>query len=219
MKAQLSVLQELIALMDPQLYQHLEKTDSLNLFFCFRWILILFKREFRFEDCLAVWEAIWSSPCTKNFHLFIALSILESHRNVIIRYLKEFDEVLKYIVDLSGSMDPQPLLTQAEVLYIGFQNLVVATDRRQGERSSPHTEDTSLRKRNNATGSSKTPETLPATAGYGGLRRPSSSSSATSDKAKLKDDKLVQLVQDEAEAEARVPDIKLSKELRALAFD
>lgn len=208
MKAQLSVLQELIALMDPQLYAHLEKTDSLNLFFCFRWILIAFKREFKLEDCLSIWEAIWSSPCSKSFHLFLALSILESHRGVIIRYLQEFDEVLKYINELAGTMEPYPLINQAEVLYLGFRSLVEATDRRKAERASSSKDsavtsgEATLRKRNTGTGTS-------------------SSSTATtppiSDKDKEKDP-LVKIVNDEAEAEARVPDVTLSDELRALAF-
>ena len=36
MKKQLSMLQQLIEIMDPELFRHLEKTDALNLFFCFR---------------------------------------------------------------------------------------------------------------------------------------------------------------------------------------
>lgn len=39
MKEQLSLLQQLILLMDPELYAHLDKADSLNLFFCFRRVL------------------------------------------------------------------------------------------------------------------------------------------------------------------------------------
>ena len=209
MKAQLSVLQELIALMDPQLYSHLEKTDSLNLFFCFRWILIAFKREFKLEDCLSIWEAIWSSPSTSSFHLFIALSILESHRGVIMRYLQEFDEVLKYINELAGTMDPYPIINQAEVLYLAFRNLVEATDRRKAERASLNNGtgangegESSLRKRNTTT----------STTTAGKLATP-----PLSNKEKVKDP-LVKIVNDEAEAEARVPDITLSKELRALAF-
>lgn len=186
MKQQLSVLQELILLMDPQLYQHLEKTDSLNLFFCFRWILIAFKREFKFEDCLSVWENMWSAP-TKRFHLFMALSILENNRAIIIRYLQEFDEVLKYINELAQTLDPQPLMNQAEVLYLGFRNLVEATDRRKAERASAGAANTEgLRQR--AVGTSKGKEK----------------------------DQLVQLVNDEAEAEAKVPDIAISQELRDL---
>lgn len=33
---------------------------------------------------------------SSNFHLFIALAILEKHRDVIMGHLKHFDEVLKY---------------------------------------------------------------------------------------------------------------------------
>ncbi len=36
MKKQLLTLQQLIGMMDPELYRHLEKADGLNLFFCFR---------------------------------------------------------------------------------------------------------------------------------------------------------------------------------------
>jgi hypothetical protein len=56
MKRQLSTLQQLIAVMDPELHAHLEKTGSLNLFFCFRWILIAFKREFAFDQVIRLWE-------------------------------------------------------------------------------------------------------------------------------------------------------------------
>ena len=60
MKRQLSTLQQLISVMDPELHAHLDRTGSLNLFFCFRWILIAFKREFKFNDVIRLWEV--SSP-------------------------------------------------------------------------------------------------------------------------------------------------------------
>ena len=40
--------------------------------------------------------------CGKNFHLFFALAILEAHREVIMRYLQSFDEVLKYVNELAS---------------------------------------------------------------------------------------------------------------------
>lgn len=83
-----------------------EKTDALNLFFCFRylfhaadchanaentprWVLIHFKREFPFEDVLRLWEVLWTDYYSNDFVLFVALAILESHREVILRYLVE----------------------------------------------------------------------------------------------------------------------------------
>ena len=126
MKKQLSTLQQLIEVMDPELFRHLgivslsfveelslsatiaEKTDALNLFFCFRydstfhvhfpahrglcvisWVLIAFKREFSFEDVLRLWEVLWTDYYSSSFVLFVALAVLESHRDMILRYLVE----------------------------------------------------------------------------------------------------------------------------------
>jgi hypothetical protein len=59
------------------------------------WILISFKREFPFEDVLRLWEVLWTDYYTDGMVLFVALAVLESHRDVILRYLVEFDEILK----------------------------------------------------------------------------------------------------------------------------
>ena len=34
--------------------------ESGNLYFCFRWLLIWFKREFSFPDTCTLWEALWT---------------------------------------------------------------------------------------------------------------------------------------------------------------
>lgn len=54
-----------------------------------RWVLIAFKREFAFDDVLRLWEVLWTDYYSANFVLFVALAILESHRDVILRYLIE----------------------------------------------------------------------------------------------------------------------------------
>ncbi|KAL5532677.1 GYP7 [Sanghuangporus sanghuang] len=133
MKKQLSTLQQLISVMDPELYRHLEKADGLNLFFCFRWVLIAFKREFPFDDVLRLWEVFWTDYYSTNFVLFVALAILESHRDVIMRYLIEFDEILKYCNDLSMTIELDTTLAQAEVLFLSFTQLVADIDRRRAE--------------------------------------------------------------------------------------
>ncbi|TFY55635.1 hypothetical protein EVJ58_g8124 [Rhodofomes roseus] len=133
MRRQLSTLQQLISVMDPELYRHFEKTDALNLFFCFRWILIHFKREFPFEDVLRLWEVIWTDYYSNHFVLFVALAVLESHRDVILRYLVEFDEILKYCNELSMTIELDSTLAQAEVLFLSFAQLVADIDRRAAE--------------------------------------------------------------------------------------
>lgn len=44
---------------------------------------------------------LWTNYYSEHFVLFIALAVLQSHRDVLLRYLAEFDEVLKYFVDVS----------------------------------------------------------------------------------------------------------------------
>ncbi|KAF5330796.1 hypothetical protein D9619_005538 [Psilocybe cf. subviscida] len=127
MKKQLSMLQQLIEIMDPELFRHLEKTDALNLFFCFRWILIAFKREFPFDDVLRLWEVLWSEHYTRSFVLFVALAVLESHRDMILRYLVE------YCNELSMTIELDTTLSQAEVLYLSFSQIVADIDRRKAE--------------------------------------------------------------------------------------
>ncbi|TDL24806.1 RabGAP/TBC [Rickenella mellea] len=133
MKKQLSTLQQLISMMDPELYRHLEKAEALNLFFCFRWVLIAFKREFAFSDVMRLWEVLWTDFYSNEFVLFIALAVLESHRDVILRYLVEFDEILKYCNELSMTIELDTTLAQAEVLFLSFAQLIADVDRRRAE--------------------------------------------------------------------------------------
>lgn len=135
MKQQLSTLQQLIEIMDPELFRHLEKTDALNLFFCFRWVLIAFKREFAFGDVLRLWEVLWTDYYSREFVLFVALAVLESHRDMILRYLVEFDEILKYCNELSMTIELDSTLAQAEVLFLSFAQVIADIDRRKSEQA------------------------------------------------------------------------------------
>ncbi|KIJ16899.1 hypothetical protein PAXINDRAFT_168334 [Paxillus involutus ATCC 200175] len=147
MKKQLSTLQELISVMDPELYRHLEKTEGLNLFFCFRWVLIAFKREFSFDDVLGLWEVLWTDYYSNGFVLFIALAVLESHRDMILRYLVEFDEILKYCNELSMTIELDSTLAQAEVLFLSYAQLIADIDRRRAEESNQSSSVGGLRRR------------------------------------------------------------------------
>ena len=83
MRAQLVTLDQLVQLMDVRLYKHLEKADSTNFFFFFRMLIVWYKREFVWDDILRLWEGMWTNYLSSQFHLFIALAVLERHRTVI----------------------------------------------------------------------------------------------------------------------------------------
>ncbi|KAJ6150958.1 GTPase-activating protein GYP7 [Penicillium chermesinum] len=139
MRAQLLALDHLVQLMDPQLYLHLQSADSTNFFFFFRMLLVWYKREFEWSDVLRLWETLWTDYYSSSFHLFIALAILEKHRDVIMDHLKHFDEVLKYINELSNTMDLVPLLTRAESLFRRFERSVQAIDKKDNFPAAPTT--------------------------------------------------------------------------------
>ncbi|WWC72751.1 uncharacterized protein I206_106715 [Kwoniella pini CBS 10737] len=184
MKRKLSTLQQLISVMDPELYAHLERTDSLNLFFCFRWILINFKREFKFEQVIKLWEVLWTNFYSDQFVLFVALAILQSHRDVLIRYLTEFDEVLKYANDLSGTIDLDTTLAQAEVLFLSFRSLVEDLDKENAQLDEKNKEGLRHRRINSdVTGSSSS--------GKKGKGKEKSDEDAMEEESKKKDRKFI----------------------------
>lgn len=130
MRAQLNTLDQLVQILDPNLYLHLQSADSTNFFFFFRMLLVWYKREFEWSDTLRLWESLWTDYYSSQFHLFIAVAILEKHRDVIMDHLKHFDEVLKYINELSGTIELQEILFRAEGLFKRYERTVEAVDRK-----------------------------------------------------------------------------------------
>jgi hypothetical protein len=56
MQGHLDKIDKLVAQLDPPLYANLASKHSIHFFFCFRWFLILFKREFNMNDIIYLWE-------------------------------------------------------------------------------------------------------------------------------------------------------------------
>ena len=50
MHSQLAGLGAIVRMLDPELAAFLDAKDAANFFFCYRWLLIHFKREFAFEE-------------------------------------------------------------------------------------------------------------------------------------------------------------------------
>lgn len=137
MRTQLSTLDQLVQVLDPKLYVHLQKLDSTNFFFFFRMLLVWYKREFEWTDVLRLWESLWTDYLSSQFHLFIAVAILEKHRDVIMEHLKGFDEVLKYVNELSNTINLQDTLIKAEVLFRKFEKMVQAIDKKANFPAAP----------------------------------------------------------------------------------
>ncbi|KAJ2950282.1 hypothetical protein O0L34_g11645 [Tuta absoluta] len=117
MKQQLLQLQQLLVFCSPQLAAHLAEKDSANMYFCFRWLLVWFKREFSHRDIMRLWEVLWTGlPCA-NFHLLICVAILDTEKDVVISKDYGFTEILKHVNDLSMCLDVDKILSTAEGIY------------------------------------------------------------------------------------------------------
>ncbi|XP_076628663.1 TBC1 domain family member 15/17 [Colletes latitarsis] len=123
-KHQLCQLYTLLSTIDPQLAHYLNMQDSGNMFFCFRWLLVLFKREFNALGIMKLWEILWTELPCKNFHLLLCIAILDTERNTFMENRYGFTEILKHINDLSLNIDLSGMLSKAEGIY--YQLMSVA---------------------------------------------------------------------------------------------
>nr|KAF6498115.1 TBC1 domain family member 15 [Rousettus aegyptiacus] len=118
MKTQLIQLSTLLRLLDSGFCSYLESQDSGYLYFCFRWLLIRFKREFSFLDILRLWEVMWTGLPCKNFHLLLCCAVLESEKQQIMEKHYGFNEILKHINELSMKIDVEDVLCKAEAISL-----------------------------------------------------------------------------------------------------
>ncbi|XP_024965580.1 TBC1 domain family member 15-like isoform X2 [Cynara cardunculus var. scolymus] len=118
MHSQLFALSKLVELLDSPLHNYFKQKDCLNYFFCFRWILIQFKREFEFDKILRLWEVLWTHHVSEHLHLYICIAILKRHRAKIMREQMSFDTLLKFINELSGCIDLDAVVCDAEALCV-----------------------------------------------------------------------------------------------------
>ncbi|CAI4057015.1 GTPase-activating protein GYP7 SKDI_04G0140 [Saccharomyces kudriavzevii IFO 1802] len=126
---QMLTLMELVQLMLPELSEHLNKCDSGNLFFCFRMLLVWFKREFDMEDIMHIWENFWTFYLSSQFQLFFMLAILQKNSQAILQHLNQFDQILKFFNELNGKLDWNDLMVRAELLFKKFEKMMHVMER------------------------------------------------------------------------------------------
>eukprot|EP00698_Gefionella_okellyi_P013546 TRINITY_DN371_c0_g1_i1.p1 TRINITY_DN371_c0_g1~~TRINITY_DN371_c0_g1_i1.p1 ORF type:complete len:684 (+),score=84.03 TRINITY_DN371_c0_g1_i1:155-2206(+) len=125
---QLNSIKRLLQALDPELHEFfMGDEDSQRFFFCFRWVLVVFKREFSFDDIQRVWEVFWTNWLTSDMHLFCAIALLKQHRQQFLQKRMAFDEMLAYINEQSGRIDATQMLLDAETLVYQAQAMSVSS--------------------------------------------------------------------------------------------
>ncbi|XP_042050877.1 TBC1 domain family member 15-like [Salvia splendens] len=118
MHSQLFALSKLVEVLDSPLHNYFKQNDCLNYFFCFRWLLIQFKREFEYDKTMCIWEVLWTHHLSEHLQLYVCVAILKRYRKKIIGEQMDFDTLLKFINELSSNIDLDSTLREAEALCI-----------------------------------------------------------------------------------------------------
>ncbi|CAH8538350.1 unnamed protein product [Schistosoma rodhaini] len=109
-------IKSLIQILDPQLIGHLQKfSDFTHFYFCYRWFLLYFKREFNYQDIFQIWEVILCAEhiISKDFSLFIALALIENYRDVISSNHMELTDILKFFNEIAEHHNVEDILNLA----------------------------------------------------------------------------------------------------------
>ncbi|GFS30817.1 RabGAP/TBC domain-containing protein [Actinidia rufa] len=75
-------------------------------------------REFEFERTMRLWEVLWTHYLSEHLHLYVCVAVLKKYRRKIMGEQMDFDTLLKFINELSGQIDLDATLRDAEALCI-----------------------------------------------------------------------------------------------------
>lgn len=102
----------------PEFYAYLETCYLSGMLFCYRWVLLDFRREFRRAEIFHLWETLWCQQRCKDFNLLVAVSILDLYAPTPAEYGDASFNSLEYFSNLALTMDFQAVLRKArELVY------------------------------------------------------------------------------------------------------
>lgn len=93
------MFRSLTQILDAELFHLMQSRGDTHFFVCYRWFLLDFKREFVYADILLVWETIWAANyvASENYVLFLALSLIEFYRDIILQERMNFTDVIMFL--------------------------------------------------------------------------------------------------------------------------
>ncbi|UJR21141.1 hypothetical protein I4U23_024240 [Adineta vaga] len=120
-------MRSLLQILDFELYEHIHRTgDFTHFYFCYRWFLLDFKREYVYDDIFMMWEVIAAARRTisRRFVLFIALAMMKSYRDIILDNRMDFTDIIKFFNEMAERHDAQEILRIARELALELQKLI-----------------------------------------------------------------------------------------------
>ncbi|VDN07460.1 unnamed protein product [Thelazia callipaeda] len=106
-----SIMDDILAVIDPALYQHLSKMQISPQIYGIRWLRLLFGREFPIHDLLFVWDAIFAYKPLLSLVDYIFVAMLEYIRHLVIN--EDYSTTLQYLMRYPPVADAHSLIQYA----------------------------------------------------------------------------------------------------------
>ncbi|XP_071692497.1 rab GTPase-activating protein 22-like isoform X1 [Rutidosis leptorrhynchoides] len=143
-RGQLNIVSKIIKGKDTHLYRHLEDLQAEDCFFVYRMVVVLFRRELRFEQTLCLWEVMWAdqtairagitksawgkmrlrAPPTDDLLLYAIAACVLQRRKLIIEKYSSMDEILRECNSMAGHLDVWKLLDDAHDLVVTLHDKI-----------------------------------------------------------------------------------------------
>ncbi|CAG7826966.1 unnamed protein product, partial [Allacma fusca] len=127
MDAHFANMRSLLQVLDHDLFALIRQNgDYTHFYFCYRWFLLDFKREFCYDDVFLVWETIWAARqvTSSDYVLFLALALLNYYRDIILSNSMDFTDIIKFFNEMAERHDAKIILQIARTLVLQLQTLI-----------------------------------------------------------------------------------------------
>ncbi|KAL5963064.1 Small G protein signaling modulator 1 [Taenia solium] len=123
---QFESLRGLIEVLDPVLAEHMHLNEDNSHLYFYRWLLLDFKREFKYADVFLAWETIWTSYrlVCPDFEIFIAFALIQYYRDIIVFYCLDYTDIIRFYNERAEQHDLSKLLNFARDLIYRLQSLI-----------------------------------------------------------------------------------------------
>ncbi|KAL7722159.1 Rab-GAP TBC domain-containing protein [Entamoeba marina] len=95
------------------------KLKNIGFSFMYRWIFVLFRREFIQNKAVRLWDAIFSFPENK-LHYFIAVCLLIQHRDIILQNRLGLDDASLFFQNMANHFD-ESISVDADIAVAQFR--------------------------------------------------------------------------------------------------
>ncbi|KAA0716733.1 Small G protein signaling modulator 1 RUN and TBC1 domain-containing protein 2 [Triplophysa tibetana] len=119
-------LEKLRNVMCSYVWQHLEIGYVQGMCDLLAPLLVILDDELVYDDVFAVWEVIWAAKAVSSSHfmLFIALSLVEIYRDIILENNMDFTDIIKFFNEMAEHHNIKQVLTLARDLVCKVQTLI-----------------------------------------------------------------------------------------------